>query len=180
MAQVSIEQSGAQQVATNKQDTGNKRICTTNIEGDYWHGVYGSFPIVIHEPTGYINMTRMCEIFNKHYFNWCRLKNSKDLMVNMVSVMAGEWAIPVQHLQVVIKGGSGENRQLLGGTFVHPTLIPRILSWADARFAANFSDRLNSMFGLRSGVKFVTVEKLVADANEKNGKKDSKKKVPET
>ena len=124
----------------------NDRICYQHIYSHYWHASYGNFNVVMHKPTGYVNVTRLCKVHGKQFKNWNANKSVKAL----IDGLAEKLTVPSDQLILSIVGGSGESKKVICGTYAHPILLPHIASWLDHTFAGIVSGMANGFFHLQT------------------------------
>src|SRR5436190_6121203 len=60
--------------------------------------------------------------------------------------------IEAEQMMITVKGGSGVHAKIVAGSYVHPVLIPHIMSWMDAAFANVVSDMINGLYALQTPV----------------------------
>src|SRR5437773_9200650 len=120
------------------------------IHKSYWYAKYGEFKIILQKELGYVNATQLCKTFNKQFYNWYANKGVKN-MVQALAVRQSP-AIELEQMMIMVKGGSGEHAKIVAGSYVHPVLIPHIMSWMDAAFANVVSDMVNGFYGLKGSV----------------------------
>src|SRR5437773_1207671 len=120
------------------------------IYKSYWYAKYGEFKIILHKELGYVNATQLCKTYNKQFYNWYANKGVKT----MVQALASRQTPPIEAEQMMItaKGGSGAHAKIVAGSYVHPVLIPHIMSWMDAAFSNVVSDMVNGLYGLKGNV----------------------------
>src|SRR5438477_1637491 len=120
------------------------------IYKSYWYAKYGEFKIILHQELGYVNATQLCKTYNKQFYNWYANKGVKA----MVIVLAARQTPPLiaDNMMITVKGGSGPHTKIVVGSYVHPVLIPHIMSWMDAAFANVVSDMDNGLYGLQTQV----------------------------
>lgn len=105
----------------------NIQITYNDIDNNYSEGFYGDYKIIIMKNNGYINATYLCNKFLNKYNNkkrfreWKRNIKSKEI-INQIAL---DLNIPVSKMMILISEGQNITR----GTYVHPILIPNIISW---------------------------------------------------
>ena len=136
-------------------------IAFEQIDGNYWHGAYGEFKVVMMKDNGYINATKMCKSGGKDYKDWSRLKKSQSLIQSLqtyltqkalsTTIPSSDLSIPSPDLSMQITDMQICRSQIspcisimtnnkvqggyISGTYVHPLLIPHIASWISNEFA---------------------------------------------
>jgi hypothetical protein len=125
-------------------------ICYEHIFKSYWYAKYGTFTVIIHKELGYVNATQLCKAHDKQFYNWYANKGVKT----MVQALAARQTPPIvaEQMMITVKGGSGAHAKIVAGSYVHPVLIPHIMSWMDAAFANVVSDMINGLYGLKGDV----------------------------
>jgi hypothetical protein len=127
--------------------TSNEKISYEQIFKSYWYAKYGEFVVVIHKDMGYVNATQLCKAYDKQFYNWHANKGTKA----MIAGLALKQAITVEQMMVTVEGGSGPQKKIICGTYVHPVLLPHIVSWMDPTFANTVSVMVNDFYGLQAG-----------------------------
>ena len=63
----------------------------------------------------------------------------------MVIALAARQTPPIiaDNMMIMVKGGSGAHAKIIAGSYVHPVLLPHIMSWMDSAFANVVSDMVN-------------------------------------
>ena len=86
---------------------------------NFYYCKYGTFPTIVHRPSGYINVTSLCSSNAKQFKHWHSLKNSKQTVADLVEAinMGGEHDILINVTGAVVCG-----------TYAHPMLAPLILA----------------------------------------------------
>ena len=74
--------------------------------------------------SGYINATKLCALVGKKFKHWMENRDSKK-SIDAVSRLG-----KTEH-NVTVTINMGSNWNYINGTYVHPDLIPSILSWTD-------------------------------------------------
>lgn len=80
---------------------------------------------------GYINATALCKAANKEFYDYSRLKTTKEF----IDVLSAETGIIGSALIQVIKGGNPQFQ----GTWVHPQVAINLAQWASPKFAVAVS-----------------------------------------
>src|SRR3977135_2526070 len=68
-------------------------------------------------------------------------------------------------MMITIEGGSGVQKKIICGTYVHPVLLPHIISWLDPQFADAVSVLINDFYGLQS--RTYNLESILSDEKKK-------------
>jgi len=122
-----------------------REIAFQQINANYSWGVYGDFKVIIDMRDGYINATNLCGLTSrksgskKEFRAWMLNSSSKELILvasKILNIERGDVTRVMNHSKITIRG-----------TYVHPILIPPILSWADPIYSLK-----QSSFILNSGV----------------------------
>ncbi|WP_140919734.1 KilA-N domain-containing protein [Limnobaculum xujianqingii] len=80
---------------------------------------------------GYINATAMCQLANKSFHDYSRLKVTGEFLTEL----SNETGIPVSELIQTFKGGRVENQ----GTWIHPQVGINLAQWLSPKFAVRVS-----------------------------------------
>lgn len=119
-----------------------RNICTSEevINEQFSYGRYGMFNLVIMKKNGYINACRISSPYqSKRQFTQWQDSNAADDIVKPIAKYTG---IPRHKLFIE----STTNLILTRGTFVHPSLIPHILSWIYPQFTLEVSEIVNQHY----------------------------------
>lgn len=76
---------------------------------------------------GYINATALCKACKKDFYDYSRLKSTKEF----IDELSSETGIPVSALIQTVKGGTPQFQ----GTWVHPQVAINLAQWASPKFA---------------------------------------------
>ena len=117
------------------------------IDGDYWYGWYMDLRIVINKATGWVNATKFCNDYGKHYYHWTQKKQAKELISAIEQEAADIYGGPTEfrgstmgslstrfNWFVLIKGGKSNTDHLTNGTYIIPDLVPALAMWISSRF----------------------------------------------
>ena len=107
-----------------------EKIC----EG-YWYGMYVDFRVIIKRENGYINGTKLCTDNDKMIKNWLRNASTKVLLDKFKAMNPG-----VQD-QILVKGGKIVD---VRGTYIHPLLIPSLVSWVSPEYTLHINNVINA------------------------------------
>ena len=107
-----------------------EKIC----EG-YWYGMYVDFKVIIKRENGYINGTKLCTDNNKMMKNWLRNASTKVLLDKFKEMNPGVLD------QILIKGGKNVD---VRGTYIHPLLIPSLVSWVSPEYTLHINNVINA------------------------------------
>ena len=129
----------------------NEKICFDQIYKSYYNAKYGGLELVVHKDLGYANVSQLCKVHKKQFSNWNRNKATKAMIDDLAEQLTHAGS-PVTRAQMMItvEGGSGKQKKLICGTYVHPILFPHIVSWMDSSYAAVASILTNNFFGLQT------------------------------
>ena len=138
-------------LADPKQYFDNEKVCYQQIWQSYWYAKYGEFTVVIHKAVGYVNVTQLCKTYKKHFYHWSANKNVKALIAGLAEKLTlNGCPVTTEQMLIVIKGGTGQYKAVVSGTYVHPILLPHIASWLDHSFAGVVSIMTNNFCGLQT------------------------------
>src|SRR3977135_4563611 len=108
----------------------NGKFCYQPIWKSYWHARYGDFIVVMHKALGYVNATQLCKTYQKQFYNWHANKGTKAMIAGLAAKQTElGLSIKTEHMMITVEGGSGAQKKIICGTYVHPTLLPHIISW---------------------------------------------------
>lgn len=105
---------------------------------------------------GYINATKLCKLKGKMMKNWFGTDTSKNLIKSFEKALSEE-----TDNELVLKNINHGNLELRG-SYVHPSLIPHIASWASTDFA----------FKVSTIVQQFAISKIIEEKNLIINKKD--------
>jgi hypothetical protein len=144
----------------------NGKICYNQIYKSYYNATYGGLDTVMHMDTGYVNISQLCKTFKRQFGNWHRNKATKAMIDDLAEQLTHAGS-PVTRAQMIftVEGGSGKQKKLIGGTYVHPILFPHIVSWMDSSYAAVASILTNNFFSLQT--KTGDLSSILQDAKAK-------------
>jgi len=55
-------------------------VCYQAINDTFSYGSYLGFKVIINTKTGFVNATKLCDTYGKHYYHWTQNKQTKDLI----------------------------------------------------------------------------------------------------
>lgn len=159
---------------TDKTDIRNISIKTVDSKGYFGVGSYGEFKVYIMMmdvpekgyKKGYINITKICSLKNKEFYDWSKKTSSKLIIKEILSVPEFDGT----DLTVRVTSGS-RYEAYTRGTYIHPELVPHVVSWISPKFAIKVSKIVN---------EFITKEaidkkdKLIRQKNKLLGIKQDK------
>lgn len=122
-----------------------KTITENDINDEYSWDEYGDLKIIIMKENGYINATKVCNDIptktgiKKKFTHWQQDADAIDIIKALSKVNK----IPIDDILIPITGG---NIAEIRGTYVHPDLVPFIISWASPAFAVRMSRIVNQHF----------------------------------
>ena len=109
--------------------------CKLKLEDDTY------FTIPLRED-GYIFATGLCKAAKKQVSNWLRLKETKDLKIQLENKIKSDLHISVSQLIEVYKGNSYKYNQ---GTWIHPDLGINLAQWCSSSFSLQVSKWLREL-----------------------------------
>jgi len=153
-------------------------IIYENINSEYGYGMYGEFRVIIRKKDGYINVTKLCELGEKSFFNWKQNKNAKELVDHLASSLG----IPRDGIITQPEGLPNHLR----GTYLHPDLVPHVASWVSPKFGIKVSRIINGYIVMeyrihlkeqerKLGIQQLTIDDLHRKLDEQNRKMDEQK-----
>jgi len=129
---------------------GNSRTCLSrlafvNIFGCYWRGRYGENEIIVRQGDCYVNATKLCQQFGKHFEDW-KLQAEK-LIAWVEAEMKDEQLLfypfmPMNFTSCEIVNDCRSSGDL-AGVYVHPYLLPHLFMWLKKDFAILAAKLLN-------------------------------------
>src|SRR3977135_3783367 len=144
----------------------NAKLCYQPIWKSYWYARYGEFVVVMHKALGYVNATQLCKTYEKHFYHWSANKATKAMIAGLAAKQTSLGnAITAEHMMITVEGGSGAQKKIICGTYVHPILLPHIISWLDPQFADAVSILINDFYGLQS--RTYNLESILEDEKKK-------------
>src|SRR5258708_3970345 len=158
---------------SNPSEITNDKICYEQVYKSYWLAKYGGQEVVMHRDTGYVNVTKLCKAQNKQFGHWNRNKGTKDMSDDLAEKLTHNGS-PVTRAQMifVVEGGSGKNKKNISGTYVHPILLPHVVSWLDSDMAGVVSIIANNFWGLQT--KTGKLDAILADMKAPPKRKEEK------
>ena len=105
------------------------------ITEGYWYGMYADFKVIIKRENGYVNGTKLCTDNNKMIKNWLRNAATKILLDKFKEMYPGVLD------QILIKGGKNVD---VRGTYIHPLLIPSLVSWVSPEYTLHINNVINA------------------------------------
>ncbi|BCS83577.1 N-domain protein [Cotonvirus japonicus] len=109
-----------------------------NTKSRYVYGQYGDFVVIIDYQTSYINISKLCIQAGKDFNDWIKLKCNND-MVNVIERVLKS-TDTITKIKIDLKTGPNEIR----GTYIHPIIVPIIMSWCNPNYAMEFGKIVNS------------------------------------
>lgn len=124
---------------------------------------YGGFRVLAYKNNpyrNYINATKLCVDDNKEFKSWLRNKQSIEL-INLLNSEVGENS-PQPIYQIL----DGPNN--LRGTYVHPDLLPSILSWISPQFAIKVNRIINLYYAHEKDKEIFDLKTLNEEAERRH------------
>ena len=129
------------------------QIAYEQIDNEFWYGKYGPFKVVIHSPSGYINVSKLCIECGKEFSHWKENRSSQELIDAVEKRIEFHKPIIAEHVAFnMLKNAIFEEKGLISrgnetrGMYAHPLLVPHIASWGNPRFAIIVSEIVNDCF----------------------------------
>ncbi|AID46896.1 N1R/p28 family protein [Penguinpox virus] len=117
-------------------------IIVNSIDDIFYRICYGNLVVTAMKDCDYINATKLCSIAGKEFYKWHRLEYSKELIA-YIDTMVNTKKSVIKISTVV--NGAPSSRNILG-YYVHPLLVPHILSWMSAEYALKISKIVNAIY----------------------------------
>jgi len=157
----------------------NQALCTEKVWQNFWKATYGTFPVMMHLPSGYINAAQLCNAHDARFADWHRLKSVKSMIVGMAEgiTLRGDDVLTEHDMVILVKGGNaGGKRASVTGSYVHPMLVPLILAWINPIFAGALAVLANDKARLGSRASRTAILDLLNtddDPAAENNKRDA-------
>src|SRR3977135_5461 len=143
-------------------------IAYEQIEGNFWHGCYGVFRVVMMINCGFINASKLCVDGGKDLCNWCVNQSSKELM-RCLAMKLGECGdfesiLVRKHVRTA---NQTDNQKAISSTYFNPLIILHIACWISPDFAIRVSEIVNHFLvgEYRDRLNEEQVLRRVADMN---------------
>ncbi|UWX11288.1 CRPV-179 [Crowpox virus] len=119
-------------------------IVIRDINEQFCYARYYDFDVIMLKDNGFINATKLCELGKKDFNNWLRLDGSKELIKKLEENNNQTMPSSIK-LSVIleIKDKHKGNQHDASGSYVHPDLVPHIVSWISPSFAVKVSKITN-------------------------------------
>ncbi|AYP74188.1 N1R/p28-like protein [Fowlpox virus] len=141
-------------------------LVTDDINEHFCHVQYDKLNLIMMKENGFINATKLCRLGNKHFKDWLKLEKSKELIKEVGhSCKTISSYTDLKGLFMKIKNEHNEKYRCdVEGTYVHPDLIPHIISWIFPYFAIKISKIVNnyvsSKYEIRMKEKEIELKKI--------------------
>ncbi len=125
----------------------------------------------------YINATKLCKEDGKRFDNWLANESSKELIQELYFQLNSSYEIAFPSTGNTVDGSTvftpttlltGGNNVELRGTYVHPLLLPNILSWLSPKFALRVGKIVNMYAIKEKQDKIFSLEKMHKDLTDQN------------
>lgn len=151
----------------------NAYVTFKDINNEYSWSEYGKFKAIVMNKNGYINMTKLCALYNKDFYHWMETKKNQKLIqkINETMTINGDKCC-ASILKIDNDGSKIGN--LISGTYVHELLVSNIASWSSyelsleiAEFMPKFnkSKRVLNMNDDNEDEPFVESAPIIYDEN---------------
>jgi len=102
-------------------------IILEDLDDEYGKGKYGEFNVIVMKNNGFINATKICNDVGRKFSDWFATKYyTKTHCIEIAKNVSSTVKNKTNDLFISIKN---EKNQIISGTYVHPLIIPFILSW---------------------------------------------------
>ncbi|UOX38643.1 KilA N domain protein [Finch poxvirus] len=123
-------------------------IVTRDINEQFCYARYYNFDVIMFKDNGFINATKLCELGKKDFKNWLRLDGSKELIKkleedNNYYYMTKLSSKKMLCVIIEIKDRRKHHQHDISGSYVHPDIVPHIISWISPSFAVRVSKITN-------------------------------------
>lgn len=105
----------------------------------FYNTTVGSLETTADE-NGYINATKICNLFNKEFKQWCRHTRTRDI----INLLAKKEKIAPEELLRTVEGEVEWQ-----GTYVHPSLIIAVISWCSPDNVISMGKAFVAHYGLK-------------------------------
>jgi hypothetical protein len=115
----------------------NDELYLSNLERineSFRRGDYGKYNIIV-DNNNFVNVTKICDDYDKNFSDWRKLKSSQDL----IRIVYKSVNLSKNKLFLHIKGDDFRT----AGSYIHPKLLPHVLLWIDPDFALTVSNIMN-------------------------------------
>jgi hypothetical protein len=126
-----------------------KKLAFEQIESCIWYAYYGKYVLVIRKSDGYFNFGKLCDEYSKMHpespdklWDWLRTDNYIKLSeaLDKRNEMVPYWQGVEFDLDVDVNTTAD---WMCHGTYMHPDMLPHLLSYADPDFALEASSVLH-------------------------------------
>src|SRR5277367_1747691 len=86
----------------------NKELCTEKVWQNFWNATYGTFQVMMHLPSGYINATQLCNAHDAQFRHWSNLESVKKMIAGMAEgiTLRVDDALTEHDMVILVKGGN--------------------------------------------------------------------------
>ena len=120
-------------MSANNTNNNNQFVAFQDVNEQYAWVNYGQFKLLMMKRNGYVNVTKMCDEGDKHFFNWKKNSRSKELIKYITDELESDPMVTIM---------TGEND--LRGTYAHPDLIIHIAMWISPSFCIYVTNIVNA------------------------------------
>lgn len=101
---------------------------------DYEIKKWGPIEVLVMKSNGYINATKVCNLFNKELRKWTRLAEA----ASVTNALAKQLNVDASALKIV----SNKGKQPYSGTYIHPKLGFAVLRWCSPETELNLDNNI--------------------------------------
>ncbi|AAR83488.1 CNPV142 N1R/p28-like protein [Canarypox virus] len=123
-------------------------IVTRDINEQFCYARYYDFDVIVLKDNGFINATKLCELGKKDFKNWLCLDGSKELIEKIKEHNNYYYRTNLTSKNMLcvileIKNTHKYHKHDVSGSYIHPDLVPHIVSWISPSFAVRVSKITN-------------------------------------
>src|SRR5277367_1533926 len=128
---------GGFNMETANSKTSLARIAFVNIHGLYWRGRYGENEVILRQGDCFVNATKLCQYYEKDFGTW--REYAEDLISFVELEMRNEHFLFSPYLPKsdfkAIDSVLTFSQFDYDGIYIHPFLLPHLMSWLSQTFA---------------------------------------------
>ncbi|QRI42860.1 N1R/p28-like protein [Cheloniid poxvirus 1] len=123
-------------------------IVTRDINEQFCYARYYDFDVIVLKDNGFINATKLCELGKKDFKNWLCLDGSKELIEKIKEHNNYYYRTNLTSKNMLcvileIKNTHKYHKHDVSGSYIHPDLVPHIVTWISPSFAVRVSKITN-------------------------------------
>lgn len=156
---------GGFNMETANSKTSLARIAFVNIHGLYWRGRYGENEVILRQGDCFVNATKLCQYYGKDFGTW--REYAEDLISFVEMEMRNEHFlfspyIPKSDFKAIDSILTFSQFDY-DGIYIHPFLLPHLMSWLSQTFAV-FTGKVVNQYLSNSYIEsFESIKKSAAE-----------------